>query len=498
MKRVIDLEPGDARAFFMRPENYFTQELPEYISFGPLLNGVASVIGTSSEISYGVKPKNWANVNYELVANKDGRLNWRPFEIIHPALYVSLINLVCEPRNWKYLQSKAASFEQSLVECCSWPVVPNESHEHPRAEQVRSWWQKIEQRSLEYSLDYSHIIHTDVTNCYGTLYTHSISWALHGYKEAKAGDADNELGDEIDKIIRAGRYGQTNGIPQGSILMDHIAELVLGYVDYEIFKELRDGGSVKILRYRDDYRIFARNDADAECALKVVADKLRHIGMRLGSAKTSTSTNVVESSIKKEKLAAINLQDLGDAEAPTIQKQLLRIHSFCRDYPNSGQARRLLSELHRKISAIHEPPPDLPVQVAIVADIGFISPSAFPAVAAILSHLIALAPDPTEKRRLWEKVVAKMRGVRKHAYLDIWLQRVTVASRVDFPLNSEEPICQLVNMSDASLWENGWITSNSLKAALDPKQIVIASVYASSERMRPEEIALFTEQAEQY
>ena len=27
------------------------------------------------------------------------------------------------------------------------------------------------------------------------------------------------------------RYGQTNGIPQGSVLMDFISEMVLGYID---------------------------------------------------------------------------------------------------------------------------------------------------------------------------------------------------------------------------------------------------------------------------
>ena len=33
-------------------------------------------------------------------------------------------------------------------------------------------------------------------------------------------------------------YGQTNGIPQGSILTDFIAEIVLGYADEQISSEI--------------------------------------------------------------------------------------------------------------------------------------------------------------------------------------------------------------------------------------------------------------------
>jgi hypothetical protein len=40
-------------------------------------------------------------------------------------------------------------------------------------------------------------------------------------------------------------YGQTNGIPQGSVLMDFIAEMVLGYID-ECLSECLDE-NVKIV-----------------------------------------------------------------------------------------------------------------------------------------------------------------------------------------------------------------------------------------------------------
>ena len=53
-------------------------------------------------------------------------------------------------------------------------------------------------------------------------------------------------------------YGQTNGIPQGSALMDFVAELVLCYIDSLLSEQIEgiEKSEYKIIRYRDDYRIF--------------------------------------------------------------------------------------------------------------------------------------------------------------------------------------------------------------------------------------------------
>jgi hypothetical protein len=285
------------------------------------------------------------------------------------------------------------SFKGGVVECCSAPVVSSDN-QTDLAAQILGWWQAVEQRSLTYSLEYTHLLHTDVTDCYGALYTHSIPWALHGLAAAKDGKRITSLlGNVVDSHIRAGRYGQTNGIPQGSVLMDFVAEIVLGYVDLMIGDALGNPADVRILRYRDDYRIFTNNQERGEEVLKTVSDKLRSVGMRLGVSKTIACNNVVEGSVKQDKLAGLALQDLGSANAKTIQKQLLRLHAFGRHYPNSGTLKRLVSEFHSSIAKQTDCPDDLDVQVAIATDIAFTSPSTIPAVAGILSHLISLAPN---------------------------------------------------------------------------------------------------------
>ncbi|MEM7738244.1 MAG: RNA-directed DNA polymerase, partial [Deinococcota bacterium] len=392
MKRLIDLSHKEARTHFLKESSYFNGDMPSYISFEPILNGVASVLG-SDRFYTGFKCNNPAeiqDVSYNFITNKDGKLAWRPLELMHPAIYVSLVNVICKKSNWQVIKDRFQEFEDGVVDCCSAPVM-SVDHQTDTATQIKNWWQSVEQRSLMYSLEFSHLLHTDVTDCYGSLYTHSISWAIHGQPEAKKKKREKSLlGNKIDSHIQAGRYGQTNGISQGSVLMDFVAEIVLGYVDQLINDELKANNDVRILRYRDDYRIFSNSDERGEQVLKIVSDKLRFVGMKLGVSKTVSYKNAVAGSMKQDKLAGIDLQDLGEANAKTIQKQLLRLHSFGQRFPNSGALRRLVSEFHTNISKQIEPPDDLDVQVAIATDIAFVSPVTFPVMAGILSHLISL------------------------------------------------------------------------------------------------------------
>ena len=499
MKKLVELSNEEARIHFLKGSSYFNGDMPGYISFEPILTDVAAVLNGGNYTAFkSTNPNDFSGVNYNFLANKDGKLAWRPLELIHPAIYISLVNVICDPDNWTNIKKRLSEFEGGAVDCCSAPVMSLDNLKDA-ATQIRSWWQRVEQQSLSYSLEFSHVLHTDVTDCYGSLYTHSISWAIHGLEEAKRNKGNNSLlGNKIDLHIQAGRYGQTNGISQGSVLMDFVAEIVLGFIDEQINSALGKPTDFRILRYRDDYRIFANSDDRVEEILKLVSEKLRLVGMRLGVSKTLLNRNVVEGSIKPDKLAGIDLQDLGDANAKTIQKQLLRLHSFGQRFPNSGALRRLVSEFHTNIiSKQTERPDDLEVQVAIATDIGFVSPATFPAVAGILSHLISLA-STEEKSQLWMKVRKKIARVPYNGYLEIWLQRVIQPKAISLQFASNEPICKIVNGETPDLWENGWIASNDLKNALRVSKIIVGSASDTEEVVQPKEIELFKQNAWAY
>jgi hypothetical protein len=457
---------------------------------------------------------------------------------------------MCQPDNWSLLQGRVRDFESGSVECCSFPIV-SEKDESDTAAQVMNWWKRVEQQSLCKSFEFSHLLHTDVSDCYGSLYTHSIAWAIHGLQKAKQIRDTSLLGNRIDKHIRDGRYGQTNGISQGSVLIDFIAEIVLGFVDMNITSRLGSSTDFSILRYRDDYRIFTNSDNRAEEILKVISDELRGVGMRLGVSKTFTSTNIIEGSIKADKMAGINLQDIGKTNARTIQKQLLRIHAFGRKFPNSGALRRLSYDYYEDICNFYKRiceyltaisliryediqarifmdvdnwklrfflydfykkiykalsllalPNDLEVQVAISVDIAYISPNTFPAIAGVLSLLISLANDE-DKATLWNKVRTKMQRLPYNGYLEIWLQRIaqgiTRSSLSNIEFQSEEKICQIVQGDHCDLWNSYWIKYSEAQSSLDTSTIVISEALEEvSEVIQPQEIALFKKSIQQY
>ncbi len=498
MKKLIELSNEEAKKHFLKGSSYFNADLPRYISFEPIINDVSTFLGEKKFTEFqSSKPHELSNVNYSLISNKDGKFSWRPFEIMHPVIYSSLVNVICDKNNWNQIVARFKEFETGVVVCCSAPV-KSISHDSDAASQVSKWWQEVEQKSLEYSLEYDHLLHTDVTDCYGSIYTHSISWALHGKVEGKKQKTNKKLlGNQIDFHIQSSRYGQTNGISQGSVLMDFIAELVLGYIDSEISKKLQGVRDFKILRYRDDYRIFTNNDKLGERILKIISDELREVGMSLGVAKTKVCKNVIEGSIKADKLAGIELLDLGTTNAKTIQKQLLRLHSFGLKYTNSGALRRLLSEMHTNITTQRNTPDDLLVQIAIATDIGCTSPVAFPAIAGILSYLISLAPKD-RKQDLWNEVRKKMIKIPYNGYLEIWQQRIVQPKSIEIPFRSDEAICKIVNGEVSQLWENSWIGSKDLLTALEVSKIVVGSAEEVPEIIKPEEIELFTKNAWAY
>ena len=124
MRSIVDLSNEDALVHFLKSTSYFKSNLPEYIDFEPLLMKVAEVLAGKTYHEFKKKdPDNFADVNYRFSTNKDGRFAWRPFELIHPALYVSLVNVICFEDNWSKLVERLRSLHTGAVECCGLPVV---------------------------------------------------------------------------------------------------------------------------------------------------------------------------------------------------------------------------------------------------------------------------------------------------------------------------------------------------------------------------------------
>lgn len=493
---VLELDCVAAQAFFLKAETYCSLDLPPYIRFDALMEGVHNVLDGKSLTSHLLSnPRDRDDVNYTILNNKDGKYAWRPFQLIHPALYVSLVHHLTEVAAWKLVRDRFKAFSVNPhITCLSVPVV-SLTAEKDKAAQINQWWHAVEQHSIELSLDYQYLFETDITDCYGSIYTHSIAWALHTKPTAKDKEKRTDktlLGNQIDWHIQDMRYGQTNGIPQGSVLMDFIAEMVLGLADLDLSEKIKSSGieNYRILRYRDDYRIFVNNPQDGERIVKFLSEVTIDLGLKLNPGKTKASSEVVRASIKADKFAWICRKQ----SEPDLQKHLFIIHDHAHAHPNAGSLVVALGHFHKRLTCSKKALSQVMPLIAIVTDIAFRNPRTYPVCAAILSKLTSHLESADEKHDVIEKIKERFEQIPNTGHMQIWIQRVT------HPLSQniayEEPICKLVAGGADALWNCDWIKSPKLKNAICKKDIIDRKKLANMALVIPvDEIELFLSKA---
>ena len=487
---ILDLTASQAQNFFLKHESYCNFDLPPYIRFDGLLKAVSGEIAGKSVSSLRSKsPREFDDVNHTILSNKDGRYAWRPIQLCHPVLYVALVHELTESTNWKTIIDRFAEYDRlSNISCLSLPV-QSRSKKKDKAEQVLRWWQAIEQRSIELSLDYEVIIHADISDCYGAIYTHSIAWALHTKSVAKQKRNDKALlGNVIDNRIQDMRYGQTNGIPQGAVLMDFIAEMVLGYADTLIDAAIGQAGitEYEILRYRDDYRIFAKNTQDGEAVLKCIAESLVDLGLKLNTQKTRVVTDVIAGSIKPDKQAWLESVQ----KNKNIEKHLLIIRNHGVQFPNSGSLQTALTEYLRIIVRLDAPPYQILALISIIVDIAFHSPKTQPVAMAILSKLLSLLATEKEQYDVVARIMNKFSSIPNTGYMEIWLQRATL--KLNKVPDFDEPLCKVASGATENLWNSDWISAAKLKQLVKAKSVIDnAAMKKLPGVIKPSEVQLF-------
>ena len=489
-KNILELSANEARKFFLKHESYCNIDLPKYFSFSELLERISNkYLGKELGSLANIKAMtNLDDVNYLLYANKDGKLSWRPFQIINPLVYVALVHKITEQENWEKLQARFKKFSKNeKIKCLSIPV-QSESKQSDKAQQISNWWEQVEQQSILLSLEYDYVFDTDVADCYGSIYTHSIAWAVEGRKKAKNNRKNNLLGNFIDATIQNAQYGQTNGIPQGSVLMDFIAEMVLGYIDLILTIALKKCKvkQYQILRYRDDYRIFVCNSNDGEMLLKVLSEIMMPFGFKLNSSKTKGSQDVIAQSIKKDKLAWLAIPQNNRI---SLQKQLLLIRQHSINHANSGSLNTALNKFDKKIERIRNKKGkvrNIEQLISIATDIAYHNPKVIPVCCAIISKLLSELDD---SRHMSLLVYSKLSRISNSGFAQIWLQRMLKDNLSEFKFS--EKICELQN-SQINLWNYSWAKGRNMLNILNNTSIFLQSEFDKLDNIIPNnEIDLF-------
>jgi hypothetical protein len=127
--------------------------------------------------------------------------------------------------------------------------------------------------------------HTDIANCFGSIYTHSLEWAGQGFAEAKANlgnqNAPIHWSGELDRALRFAKRKETSGLPIGPAISSIAVEIILAAVDRELRK------SFSFVRYLDDYTAVCDSHYDAEEFIRVLGKELSKYKLSLNLMKTS-------------------------------------------------------------------------------------------------------------------------------------------------------------------------------------------------------------------
>ncbi len=475
---ILSLNHKEAKTFFIKTDSYFSGELPKYFHFTKMLHDIYSIYENYKNNITIDKSKDYENVNFSIYTNKDGNYSWRKLQIINPILYVDLIYCIIEKRNWHIIVNrfnKLQMFCNEKILCTSIPVVEKNMHKRNSGKQILEWWETTEQGALGLAQEFPIVVTTDIADCYPSIYTHSIVWALHGRKFAKCHKQDkNLLGNNIDKKIQNMQHGQTNGIPQGSIVMDLIAELILAYSDFILYINLKGNKQLKrnykILRYRDDYKIFVHSKFDGELIIKELSKVLLMLNLKLNTSKTNFYDNIISGVIKKDKIYAIaNEMSYKDGD---IYKKLINISNFQQLFQNSRQLTKYLSQINEEIREkikqekypLSEKKYTINAIIGICITLALKNPSISINCLQIISIILEYLPEDKTKKII-RNIKNRFTSVPHSELVTLFIQRITIPYDYEEDFNGK--IYDFVYSRkysrrniDIDLWNNDWLKNS--------------------------------------
>lgn len=207
----------------------------------------------------------------------------RILSIPNPFVYANLCK--CISRNWGELQS----FFEILLK--------NQTHKVSRIH-----LRKMKDRNELFEMNYNHSnndgdpcediiirnkykVEADISNCFPSIYTHSIAWAILGKKVAKKEKGEDQWCNDLDRCVRNVKNEETNGILIGPHASNLISEIILLSIDFKLWKK-----GYRYIRNIDDYTCYVDSYEKAESFLMDLSKELKEYELSLNHKKTQISS----------------------------------------------------------------------------------------------------------------------------------------------------------------------------------------------------------------
>lgn len=459
--RLIDVQAKEARAFLLEGKQYCTFDLPEYFKLDTVLQEVQALIGETALDECIKLDADFTDCNHLLVSNKDGDYAMRPLTLSHPVLYYLLVRELTDTKTWKQLQKLVRKQKQEHILVASHPLIPESKETFKASTTILNWWQQVEQLSIELSLDYTYMLSTDISNCYGCLDSRVLVQTL-----------PKGVASKIQSLVQMLQGGVAIGLPQGSVLYDFLAEVILGELDVRLSKRLKEQDlfdNYYVIRYRDDYRIFGNDKTIIQRIFTTLQQLLLEVNCHLGANKTSISSDLILGGIKRDKLYYLENTPIFNKKGcdfDSVQKHLLYILMFSKKYPNGGQLCAMLSDLTERIKndkIYWDKESSIAPLSAIVVDLIKANPRL--CIQGIeLLRLFTEHLNLEERKHLFERIKKRLISTTlNNVFSQIWLQYLTIATDTKEDHTYNAPLCLLAEGSNVQLWRRNCLRGKYAK-----------------------------------
>lgn len=281
---------GDGRTYSFQPQKNYARAL----TFS-----IGRATGNSRQVSI---PHPTAQFDMHLFYKKYGEsilhfTNRSPYSIRHPR-QIARYSVTKDPKFEELQSHETTGVEESELEYRAVrSYFTYASHSH-----IYKFYASAEFRALERK--YGYLVKADITRCFDSIYTHSISWVTNGYDTTKnnTNETERTFGGRFDKLMQRANFNETNGILIGPEVSRIFAEIILQEVDVRVERSLAKQRiffrkDYEVQRFVDDYFIFLRRPEHGEKIVAAIGNELLPFKLHLNASKRTEERTPLRSQL---------------------------------------------------------------------------------------------------------------------------------------------------------------------------------------------------------
>ncbi|MCX0405461.1 RNA-directed DNA polymerase, partial [Clostridium perfringens] len=201
----------------------------------------------------------------------------RPLGIPNPMAYQRLCE--CLSENWDKIQkhfettTKDKSYKVSRIH------IRKLNNSGSLFEMNYDNWRSDGSPELDLLIGKRYIVKADISNCFPSIYTHSLPWALVGKATSKTNRNKSEWFNKIDHYVQNIKNGETHGLIIGPHTSNLLSEIILCSIDKKLNKW-------DYIRNIDDFTCYVETYDKAQRFLVELSEQLREFDLVLNHKKT--------------------------------------------------------------------------------------------------------------------------------------------------------------------------------------------------------------------